>query len=275
MKLNVWIRYIIFAIASIIFVFPLYWMITGSLKTEEGLYSMPPEWFPFELYLGNFKAIFEAFPIFLWLWNSLFIGIVTVLIILFLSSTAGYALAKIRFPGDKLLFVAVIATMMLPHETILIPLYILVSNIGLLNSPWGVIIPTAAFPFGVFLVRQFARTIPDELINSAKIDGAGEIRIFRSIVLPIMRPALGALAIFAFMFTWNNYAWQLIVLSSPDKMTFPIGLTLMAQQSPSGATMNFPFVMAGATIAAIPLITFFLLLQKSFIQGITLGSVKG
>lgn len=275
MKFNVWIRYLILGFASIIFVFPLYWMITGAFKTKEGLYSIPPEWFPTQLYLGNFISVFKHFPILHWLWNSIYIGILSVILILSLSSTAGYALAKIRFPGDKLIFILVIATMMLPHEAILIPLYILTGNLGLLDSAWGIIIPTAAFPFGVFLVRQFARTIPDELMNSARIDGANEFRIFISVILPIMLPALGALAIFAFMFTWNNYAWQLVVLNSPDKLTFPLGLTQLAAQSPSGATLNYAFVMAGASIAAIPLIIFFLLLQKSFIKGITLGSVKG
>lgn len=275
MKFNVWIRYMILGFASIIFVFPLYWMITGAFKTKEGLYSIPPEWFPTDLYFGNFISVFSHFPILHWLWNSIYIGVLSVILILILSSTAGYALAKIHFPGDKLIFIAVIATMMLPHEAILIPLYILTGNLGLLNSAWGIIIPTAAFPFGVFLVRQFARTIPDELMNSARIDGANEFRIFISVILPIMLPALGALAIFAFMFTWNNYAWQLVVLNSPDKLTFPLGLTQLASQSPSGATLNYAFVMAGASIAAIPLIIFFLLLQRSFIKGITLGSVKG
>lgn len=275
MKFNVVIRYLILGFASIIFIFPLYWMITGAFKTEEALYSIPPEWFPNDIYFGNFADIFGYYPIMMWLWNSVFIGLVSVILILILSATAGYALAKLKFPGDKVIFILVIATMMLPHETILVTLYKLTADIGLLDSPWGVIIPTIAFPFGVFLVRQFARTIPDELLNAARIDGASEVRIFFSVVLPMLLPALGALAIFAFMFTWNNYAWQLVVLSSENELTFPLGLTLMAAQDPSGATLNYAFIMAGASIAAIPLIIFFLLLQRSFIKGITLGSVKG
>ncbi|WP_077325421.1 carbohydrate ABC transporter permease [Virgibacillus siamensis] len=275
MKFNVLIRYLILGFASIIFIFPLYWMITGAFKNEESLYSMPPDWFPTELYMGNFIAIFEHYPIMLWLWNSLFIGIISVILIILLSATAGYALAKIRFPGDNLIFVLVIATMMLPHETILVTLYELTGEIGLLDSSWGVILPTVAFPFGVFLVRQFARSIPEDLLNAARIDGASELRIFFSIVVPMLLPALGALAIFAFMYTWNNYAWQLVVLSSHSKLTFPLGLTLMANQDPSGATLNYAFLMAGASIAAVPLIIFFLLLQRSFIKGVALGSVKG
>ncbi|WP_174614596.1 carbohydrate ABC transporter permease [Virgibacillus ihumii] len=275
MKFNVLLRYVILGLASIIFIFPLYWMITGAFKTEESLYSMPPDWIPTDWYFGNFIAIFEHYPILMWLWNSLLIGIVSVALILILSATAGYALAKIKFPGDTFIFILVIATMMLPHETILVTLYELTSNIGLIDSAWGVILPTVAFPFGVFLVRQFARTIPDELLNAARIDGASELRIFFSVVIPMLRPALGALAIFAFMYTWNNYAWQLVVLSSHDKLTFPLGLTLMANQDPSGATLNYSFLMAGASIAAVPLIIFFLLLQRSFIKGVALGSVKG
>ena len=154
----------------------------------------------------------------------------------------------------------------------MVPLYQLISKLGLVNTRTGVILPTLAYPFGVFIVRQFAKTIPDELLEAAKIDGAGELRTFFKIVIPMLLPSLGALSIFAFMHTWNDYLWQLVVLQSESMLTLPLGVSTMIYEE---ITINYGMAMTGATIAAIPLIAFFLLLQKSFIQGITLGSVKG
>jgi multiple sugar transport system permease protein len=153
-----------------------------------------------------------------------------------------------------------------------VPLYILVRNLGLLDSYLGLILPGVAFPLGVFLIRQFVLTIPDEIIEASKIDGAGEIRLFTVIVLPLIMPALGALAIFSFMYSWNDYLWQLIVLQSKEMLTLPLGISTMAYDE---LTVNYGYAMAGATIAAIPMIAFFISLQKSFVKGITMGSVKG
>ncbi|WP_248927819.1 carbohydrate ABC transporter permease [Paenibacillus hamazuiensis] len=272
MKLHVISRYAFLLLLSVVFVFPLYWMITGSFKTQVAIWKLPPEWFPSQFRLLNYEHIVKTTPALTWMFNSVFTSLVTVLLVVVFSAMAGYAYAKRKFPGDKILFFVVIATMMMPTQVTLVPLYIVCRTLGLIDSYWGVILPAVAFPFGVFIVRQFAKTIPDEIIESATIDGAGELRIFGTIVLPLLLPALGALAIFAFMHTWNDYLWQLIILQSKAKLTLPLGISTITY---SENNVNYGYAMAGASMAAVPMILFFLLLQRSFIKGITLGSVKG
>lgn len=272
MKVHLLLRYIILLLASVVFVFPLYWMLTGSLKTPVAIWATPPQWFPSSFVMQNYEHIFKTTPALRWLFNSVFTSLTTVLFVIAFSAMAGYAYAKRKFPGDRLLFFIVIATMMMPTQVTLIPLYIICSKLGLIDSYWGLILPAVAFPFGVFIVRQFAFSIPEEIIESAKIDGAGELRLFGVIVLPMLLPALGALAIFAFMHTWNDYLWQLIILQSKEKLTLPLGISTIAYAE---NTINYGYAMAGASLAAVPMITFFLLLQRSFMKGITLGAVKG
>lgn len=272
MKLHVVSRYAFLLLASVVFVFPLYWMLTGSFKTQVSIWKVPPEWFPSRFMTLNYDHIFSTTPALKWMFNSVFTSLTTVVFVVIFSAMAGYAYAKKKFPGDQFLFMVVIATMMMPTQVTLVPLYMLCRDLGLINSYLGVILPAIAFPFGVFIVRQFAKSIPDEIIESAKIDGAGEIRMFATIVLPLLLPALGALAIFAFMHTWNDYLWQLIILQSKEKLTLPLGISSITT---SESTVNYGYAMAGASLAAVPMIVFFLMLQRSFIKGITLGSVKG
>jgi multiple sugar transport system permease protein len=272
MKLHVVSRYAVLLLTSIIFIFPLYWMLTGSFKTQVSIWATPPEWIPSHFKLLNYEHIFSTTPAPLWMFNSVFTSLTTVVFVVIFSAMAGYAYAKKKFPGDKILFFVVIATMMMPTQVTLIPLYMICRDLGLIDSYLGVILPAIAFPFGVFIVRQFAKSIPDEIVESARIDGCGEIRLFATIVLPLLLPALGALAIFAFMHTWNDYLWQLIILQSKEKLTLPLGISTITYSENS---MNYGFAMAGASLAAVPMILFFLLLQRSFIKGITLGSVKG
>jgi multiple sugar transport system permease protein len=272
MKFDVTLRYVFLGIASILFVFPLYWMVTGSFKSQTEIWAIPPVWFTLHYKLDNYIHIFQTRPTLLWLFNSIFTSAATVLLVILFSTMAGYAYAKKKFPGAKLLFIVVIATMMMPHQVTLVPLYLLCRDLGIINSYWGVILPSVAYPFGVFIVKQFCSTIPDEILESAKMDGAGELRIFFMIVSPLMLPAIGALSIFAFMHTWNDYLWQLVILQSKNMLTLPLGIATITYDE---HTINYGFAMAGATIAAFPLILLFLSLQKSFISGITMGSVKG
>jgi multiple sugar transport system permease protein len=271
MKYSVAIRYMILIFASILFVFPLYWMITGSVKPMDSIWSIPPDWLPKELQFQHYVALFKQNPTLQWTLNSIISGLVAIFFILLFSSMAGYAYAKKDFPGKNIIFFLVIATMMMPRQVTLVPLYLLTSDLGLIDTYSGLILPAIAFPFGVFLIRQFVRYIPDELLQAARVDGAGEIRIFFQIILPLITPALGALAIFSFMFVWNDYMWQLIVLQSEDMKTLPIGISSLIKD---GLSVNYGLAMAGGTIAAIPLIIFFLSFQKSFINGITLGADK-
>ncbi|MFD0678603.1 MULTISPECIES: carbohydrate ABC transporter permease [unclassified Paenibacillus] len=272
MKSHVVFRYVFLLLVAIAFIFPLYWMLTGSFKSQVSIWAIPPEWFPSKFRLFNYEHIFSTTPAPLWMFNSVFTSLVTVIFIVIFSAMAGYAYAKKKFPGNTMLFFVVIATMMMPTQVTLVPLYILCRELGLIDSYLGVILPAIAFPFGVFIVRQFAKSIPDEIVESARIDGAGEIRLFVRIILPLLLPALGALSIFAFMHTWNDYLWQLIILQSKEKLTLPLGISTITY---SENNVNYGYAMAGASLAAVPMIVFFLLLQRSFIKGITLGSVKG
>ncbi len=272
MKFNALVRYLILGLAAVLFIFPLYWMITGSVKTPTGIWASPPEWIPRQAVWDNFVHLFTTKPAHYWIFNSVFTSVVTVCFVLIFSAMAGYAYAKKTFPGSRLLFAIVIGTMMMPHQVTLVPLYLLVRDMDLLDSYLGVILPAVAYPFGVFLMRQFIISIPDEIIEAAKMDGAGELRLFGTIVFPLVMPALGALAIFAFMYVWNDYLWQLIVLQSNKMLTLPLGVSTMAYDE---LTINYGYAMAGATLAAVPMIVFFMSLQKSFIKGITMGSVKG
>ncbi|WP_135549270.1 carbohydrate ABC transporter permease [Paenibacillus cymbidii] len=271
MKASLALRYILLIAASVVFVFPLYWMVTGSVKPAVSLWQVPPDWFPQTFDLTQYRTLLDKQPALRWLFNSLFVGVVSVFFILLFCSLAGYAYAKKRFRGRHVLFFVIIATMMMPRQVTLVPLYLLVSDLGLLDTYAGLILPVIAYPFGVFLIRQFVSYIPDELLNAAKVDGAGEIRIFAQIVVPLILPALGALAIFSFMYIWNDYMWQLVVLTSDNMKTLPLGVSGLVNREMS---VNYGVAMAGGTFAALPLIVFFLLFQRSFIRGITLGSDK-
>jgi len=265
------IKYVILSVVAILLAFPIYWMITGSVKPSLSLWASPPEWFPKRFTLLHFEQLFDRKPTLRWLFNSLFTSLTGVLVILLFCAMAGYAYAKKRFPGHQILFFLVIATMMMPRQVTLVPLYMLVADIGLLDSYAGLLLPVLAFPFGVFLVRQFVRYIPDDLLQAASIDGAGELRIFARIILPLLQPALGALAIFSFMTVWNDYIWQLIVLQQDKMKTLPLGVSSLIRE---GMSINYGLAMAGGTLAALPLVVLFLVFQKSFINGIALGSEK-
>jgi multiple sugar transport system permease protein len=271
MKALNWIRYMILSAVSIVLVFPLYWMITGSLKPAVSLWAIPPDWFPKQIFLSHYYDLFSRKNVWLWVLNSVVTSGVSVAIILLFCSMAGYAYAKKKFPGHTFLFFVVVSTMMLPRQVTLVPLYILVSDWGLLSSYSGYVLPLIAYPFGVFLIRQFVRYIPDELISAASIDGAGELRLFFQIIVPLITPALGSLAIFSFMFVWNDYIWQLIVLQKDTMKTLPLAVSGLIQQDQS---INYGLAMAGGSLAVLPMILFFLVFQKSFMKGVTLGTEK-
>ncbi|MFD0713534.1 carbohydrate ABC transporter permease [Paenibacillus sp. GCM10027626] len=264
-------KYIILSAAALFLAFPIYWMITGAFKPSLSLWATPPEWFPKTFTLLHFEQLFDRKPTLRWMFNSLFTSMAGVCLILLFCSMAGYAYAKKKFPGHQLLFFLVIATMMMPRQVTLVPLYLLISDLGLLDSYSGLLLPILAFPFGVFLVRQFVRYIPDDLLQAASMDGAGEVRIFVQMILPLLRPALGALAIFSFMAVWNDYIWQLIVLQKETMKTLPLGVSSLIRE---GMSINYGLAMAGGALAALPLIILFLSFQKSFINGIALGSEK-
>jgi len=265
------ISIIILSLLTIIFVFTFYWIMTGAFKSQPDTIKIPPQWWPTSPTMENFQKLLVQNPAGKWLFNSILIALITMLLVCITSSLAGYVLAKKRFYGQKLLFSVFIAAMALPKQVVLVPLVRIVNFMGIHDTLAAVILPLVGWPFGVFLMKQFSENIPGELLESAKIDGCGEIRTFISIAFPIVKPGFAALAIFTFINTWNDYFMQLVMLSSRDKLTVSLGVATMQAEMAT----NYGLIMAGAALAAIPIVAVFLIFQKSFTQGITMGAVKG
>lgn len=262
--------FIILCMITIIFIFPFYWIITGSFKDQAATIAVPPQWFPTDFTLKNWISLAKQ-PLVRWTFNSFFIAISTTVLVCVTSTLAGYVLAKKRFPGRHLIFWALIAAMALPKQVIMVPLFNLLTKLDLINTYRGLILPAVGWPFGIFLMKQFSETIPSELIEASRIDGCTQLGTFRNVVIPIVKPGIGALAIFTFITSWNDYFMQLILIRSTDMQTLPLGIALMQAEF----TTNYGLMMAGAAIASIPMIIIFLICQKSFTQGITVGAVKG
>lgn len=256
---------------ALINLFPIYWMISGSFKTNAAARKIPPQWFPLTPTLENYTELFKANSAVRWTFNSFVIAIVTMILVCFVSSMAGYAFAKKNFPFKNIIFWILMSGMMVPYQIMLIPLFKLMSVWHMVNTYAGVVLPAIAFPFGLFLIRQFIQTIPNELLEAARIDGCSEIRTFANIVIPVSMPGIAALAIFSFVNSWNDYLWQLVIIKSNEMKTLPLGVaSLQASRIP-----NISSLMAGASVASIPMIIIFILFQKYFTKGITMGAVKG
>lgn len=255
---------------ALAFFFPFYWIVTGAFKVQNVAISIPPEWFPLSPTFQNFVDLAKN-PVLQWTINSFVVTIGTTILVCTSSAMAGYAMAKRRFPGRAVLFGLFIAAMSLPKQVIMIPLFTMLASWKWIDSYQALILPAVGWPFGIFLMRQFSQTIPTELLEAAKIDGYGEFRIFANIALPIMKPGLGALAIFTFISSWNDYFMQLILVNSTDMKTLPLGIASLQQEF----LTNYGLLMAGAALASLPMILVFVFFQKYFAQGITLGAVKG
>lgn len=272
-KLPLYMVNAILAVFVLFFLWPFYWMLTGSVKALKVALQIPPEWFPAKPTLANYQLLFNKFPVWHWLYNSVFISVVATLLVLTTSAMAAYAFSKIRFKGSKWLFAAMIASMTIPHTVLLIPLFMMMNDLHLINTHWGVLLPIVGWPFGVFLLKQFMQTLPGELIEAAKIDGCSEWQTFLRVILPLSKPGLGVLAIFTFVNSWNDYVWQLIVLKDMKHFTLPVGVKVA--QKVSDLEINYGVAMAGAVLATLPVLALFLYFQKYFTKGITMGALKG
>ena len=261
---------IVLALLAVFFIFPLYWILTGSLKDAITINAQKPQWFPLEPTLDNYVRLFKQ-PAIQWLLNTIIIAVAAMALTCITAALAGYALAKKRFWGQTVLFSLLVCAMALPKQVIVIPLLQEMSALGLNNNLLAVILPTVGWPFGIFLMKQFSETIPTEMLEAARIDGASEVRTFVSIVFPMVKPGVGALAIFTFVNTWNDYFLQLIMLQRREVLTISTGIARLQGEVSS----DFGLIMAGAALAAIPIVTVFLMFQKYFTQGITMGAVKG
>ena len=257
--------------ASAVALFPLLWMVSVSLMAPGEASTSPPPLVPANPSLASYRELFERADMGRSLANSLGLALAATLLSLAFNVAAGYAFAKLRFAGRELLWRLLLGLMLIPTQVAMIPLFLMLKQVGLVNSYLGVLIPSAANVFGIFLVRQYARGIPDELLEAARIDGAGELRIFRSIVLPALRPILVTLAIFAFLGSWNDFLWPLIVLTDDARQTLPVALASLGREHVGDSEL----MMAGAVVTIVPVLLVFLALQRHYISGLLAGSVKG
>ncbi|ASF40827.1 carbohydrate ABC transporter permease [Halobacillus halophilus] len=262
--------YFFLFVGVIVSVFPFYWMFVGATNPSGEIFKVPPNFFPGTHGWENFKNLNENVGIIRVLGNSLLITLTFTALAAIICTAAGYAFAKFQFKGRNQIFFMLLVAIMIPYHVTLIPLFEIFSNVGWLNTFQAVILPQAAYPFAIFLMRQNMQAIPDSLLEAARVDGAGEFHIFFRIVLPVMRPALAAVGIFLFMFQWNNFIWPLVVLQSQDMYTLPVALSSLVGMS----RIDYGQVMMGTTLSTLPIMIFFLLLQKQFISGILGGSVK-
>ena len=301
-----WFSAIAVGVIAFLFAFPLYWIITGAFKTGAEINSSTPVWFPSEWDLGNFQRLLSkrSAPLFdltipalqlkfgkylitlgkkivitgptvpaaiRWLINTVFMSVAAMLITCLTSAMAGYVLAKKRFWGKTIVFSLVVCAMALPKQVILIPLVREMNALGLYDKIWAVIFPIVGWPFGVFLLKQFAEGIPTEMVEACRIDGASECRTFTDVMFPMIKPGVGACAIFTFINSWNDYFMQLIMLTSNKNLTISLGIATMQGES----STDYGLLMAGAALASVPIIIVFLIFQKYFTKGITMGAVKG
>jgi ABC-type glycerol-3-phosphate transport system permease component len=263
------IRVVLAVLTALVMAFPLWVMLTTAFsgqRTFDANVSVIPRRFS----LDNFTRVLEAWPIGLWFGNSVVITLITTVLTVISSVLAGYAFAKLRFPGKNLLFLVMLATMMIPTQAILVPQFRIVNGLGLIGTFWAVIVPGAAATFGIFLARQFMLAIPVELIEAAKLDGAGALRIFWSIVLPLCKPLLAVLTLLALMYQWNDFLWPLIALKDPDLYTLPIGLQFLQGQYQT----DYGALMAMTLIAVAPLVVLFLAFQRFFVQGLATTGIR-
>ena len=264
--------YVVLLATSAFMIFPFVWMVVSSFKPFEEIFggaSFLPQHWTFHNYVSFFEQRNAARS----MWNSFYIATSATLLALLLCSMGGYGFAKYRFPGRGFFFGFVIATLAIPFAVTLVPLFVMMRNtFHWIDTPWSLIIPGAANAFGIFFMRQYMLSLPDELLDAARVDGASELRIFARIVLPLTSPALIALGIIFFIASWNNFLWPIVVLPSPDHWTLP--LTLRSLQGPPGRT-PYDVLMAGSVVSTLPLIVLFLVMQRRLIAGIMAGTVKG
>ena len=250
---------------------PLAWMVSVSFMPMGEASGFPPPLLPSAVTLDNYRELFARTGIGRAFANSLMVSLGITLGSLAINTAAGYAFAKLRFRGRDRLFQALLAALVVPAQVAMLPLFLLMKQLGLVNTLGGVVVPALAGVFGIFLVRQYARSIPDALLEAARIDGAGELRIFVQVVLPMLKPVLVTLAIFSFMAAWNDFMWPLIVLADQGQYTLPVALAALSREH----IMDVEMMMAGAVVTVLPVLMLFLALQRWYMQGLLLGSVKG
>lgn len=257
--------------AAAVTLFPLLWMVSVSLMSPGEASTYPPPLVPARATLANYRELFDRAGVGRYLVNSVFLACAVTAISLVFNVAAGYAFAKLRFAGRDRIFKLLLGALVIPGQVAMVPLFLLLKQLGLVNSYGGVIVPAMAGIFGIFLVRQYALSIPDELLEAARIDGASEFRIFRSVVVPALKPIVVTLAVFTLLGTWNDFMWPLIVLTDKDLYTLPVALASLSREH----VQDNELMMAGSVLTTLPVLVMFLALQRYYMQGLLAGSVKG
>lgn len=262
--------YIVLILGAVSASVPFLWMVSTAFKSSDMLFVFPPKFIPENATVANFTQVFEAFPMGRFLGNSVFVAVATTVGQLLLCSMAGYAFAKIDFKGRNLIFIIYLATLMVPKQVTMTPLFILMTKMNWTNTYQALILPEMFSAFGTFFMRQFFRNVPDSIEESAYMDGAKTTQVFFHIVLPLAKPSLATLGIFSFMASWNNFLWPLIITSDTVKMTLPLGLSMLQGRW----TTNWNLVMAGTLISILPILLVYIAAQKHIIQGMTHTGLK-
>ncbi|MCX4964574.1 carbohydrate ABC transporter permease [Streptomyces sp. NPDC079020] len=265
--------YVLLSVGLLVMSAPFLWMGLSAFKTQSELSASPPVWIPTEWTLENFRQLLDELNLPLYFMNSVIVAVLVTVANLVFCSMMGYALAKLNFVGKNKIFGLVLGALMVPGNLMLLPLFVLMSKLQLIDSYAGLVLPFAAGAFGVFLMRQFMQSIPDELLEAARMDGAGEWYIFWRIVMPLVKPALATLSIFTFLGSWNNFVWPLIATNDPDKYTLPVALATFATD-PNKAGGSNGMLMAGAFLVVLPVLILFIALQRHFTQGIATAGMK-
>lgn len=269
--LSFYIIFLLLALGAILMFLPLVWMVLSSFKTQTELFRMPPSILPEQWVTSNFQRVFDTMPFLRYYANSVGTGIVNTVVGVFTSTIVGYVFAKYKFPFRNLLFVIVLSFMMIPYDTMMIPLYKLMTGLGWTNSYLVLTVPYFVNITGIFLMRQFFMDLPDDYLEAAEIDGCGQFKTFWRIAMPMARPAMATLVIFLFMASYNSYLWPLISVNSRDFFTLPVGIAAMMFDR--GNQMDL--MMAASTMIILPVCILFGVAQKNFVEGLTMGGVKG
>ncbi|WP_353944523.1 carbohydrate ABC transporter permease [Streptomyces sp. HUAS MG91] len=266
--------YVVASLGLLVMAAPFLWMALSAFKTKKDLTASPPVWIPSEWTLKNFSDLLDQLDMPRYFLNSVIVAVLVTVCNLLFCSMLGYALAKLNFSGRSKVFGIVLAALMVPANLMVLPLFVLINQLNLLDTYAGLVLPFAAGAFGVFLMRQFMQSIPDELLEAARMDGAGEWYIFWRIVLPLVKPALATLTIFTFLGSWNNFIWPLIATNDPDKYTLPVALATFANDPNRTVGGGNGMLMAGSLLVVLPVLIVFAVLQRHFTQGIATAGMK-
>lgn len=264
------VLYVVFGLVAFIFLLPFLLMLSSAFKTQAEILRIPPTIIPENPSLASFRTVLNDAPFFRWFGNSLLVSSTITCFMLITCSLAGYIFAKFEFPGRNLTFVLLLLTMMVPFPVLLIPSYLVINKLGLINSLWALILPAMTGAFGIFLMRQFIAGIPNDLIEAARLDGASEWSIYARIIVPLSRPPMAALGIFTFLAAWNDYLWPLIVINDLEKSTLPLALTFFNSQH----AQRYDLVMAAAAMAVIPVIVVYVIFQRQIVNALVLAGLK-